>query len=140
MSVIDSNNFITHLVWSGLIDKATCGELKEAIELCTVKDIYTNDDIVTMLGDIKEQLGKMHEDFIKTEHFDEAYGVFNSIDIIQQKITALKAESETRKIVDRYQRVRDAYVTWLADGRIDTHKAISMIGEIISEDVEDEDD
>lgn len=139
MAVIDSDNFITHLVWSGLVDKATCGELKEAIELCTVKDIYTKDDMVVMLEDIKEQLREMHEDFFETEHFDEAYGVSDSMDIIQEKINALKSEIETRKIVDRYQKVRDAYITWLADGRIDTHKAISMISEIISEDMEDED-
>ena len=39
MALIDSNNFITHLVWSGLIDRATCGQLKEAIEQCTVDAI-----------------------------------------------------------------------------------------------------
>lgn len=53
MALIDSNNFIIHLVWSGLVDKATCGELKEAIELCTVKDIYTKADMVAMLEDLK---------------------------------------------------------------------------------------
>lgn len=56
MAVIDSDNFITHLVWSGLIDKATCGELKEAIELCTVKDIYTKADMVAMLEDLDLQI------------------------------------------------------------------------------------
>lgn len=56
MAVIDSDNFIAHLVWSGLIDKATCGELKEAIELCTVKDIYTKADMVAMLSELKYDL------------------------------------------------------------------------------------
>ena len=47
-------------------------------------------DMVLMLEELKEQLREMHEDFFETEHFDEAYGVSNSMDIIQQKIDALK--------------------------------------------------
>ena len=50
-------------------------------------------DMLIMLEELKEQLREMHEDFFETEHFDEAYGVSNSIDVIQQKIDALK-ESE----------------------------------------------
>ena len=34
----------------------TCGELKEAIEQCTVKDIYTKDDVVAMLTDIRDEI------------------------------------------------------------------------------------
>ncbi len=46
-------------------------------------------DIVAMLVELKEQLREMHEDFFETEHFDEAYGVSDSMDVIQQKINDL---------------------------------------------------
>jgi len=47
-------------------------------------------DMVAMLEELKEQLREMHEDFFETEHFDEAYGVSDSMDVIQQKISSLK--------------------------------------------------
>lgn len=47
-------------------------------------------DMVEMLKELKEQLREMHEDFFETEHFDEAYGVSDSMDVIQQKINELK--------------------------------------------------
>lgn len=47
-------------------------------------------DLVAMLEELKEQLREMHEDFFETEHFDEAYGVSYSMDIIQQKINTLR--------------------------------------------------
>ena len=46
-------------------------------------------DIVAMLEEIKEQLREMHEDFFGTEHFDEAYGVSDSMDVIQERINDL---------------------------------------------------
>lgn len=85
MAVIDSNNFITHLVWSGLVDKATCGELKEAIELCTVKDIYTKADVVAMLEEIQLEIQELWD-------ADPSYieGVYDSEMVVQQKIDKLK--------------------------------------------------
>ena len=86
MAVIDSNNFIAHLVWSGLVDKATCGELKEAIELCTVKDIYTKADMVAMLTDIQLEIEES-ESCGKAFHL----GLHMASDIITKKINALKS-------------------------------------------------
>lgn len=89
MALIDSNIFITHLVWNGLIDKATCGELKEAIELCTVKDIYTTADMVAMLTEIQLEI----EEIVKeAELIDKEWAniLHYSEKIIQQKIDALK--------------------------------------------------
>ncbi len=91
MAVIDSNNFITHLVWSGLIDKATCGELKEAIELCTVKDIYTKADLVAMLTDIQSEIRHFMYD-VNPNSSESDYACNYMIDIIQDKINSLKAE------------------------------------------------
>lgn len=91
MAVIDSNNFITHLVWSGLIDKATCGELKEAIERCTVKDIYTNADMVVMLEDLKSEIEKQNRiPNNNASAYDWNNGVYACYKVIQQKINSLK--------------------------------------------------
>lgn len=57
------------------------------------KDQYKA-DMITLLEDIKEQLREMHEDFFETEHFDEAYGVSDSMDIIEQEINKLKGEED----------------------------------------------
>lgn len=93
MAVIDSNNFITHLVWSGLIDKATCGELKEAIELCTVKDIYTKADMVAMLTEIQLEIeGQKFDTHIDKDVWNDAIRVCSGL--IQQRINELEAESE----------------------------------------------
>lgn len=35
--LINKNNFLTTLVWSGLLDRAKCGELARAIDLCIVE-------------------------------------------------------------------------------------------------------
>ena len=50
-------------------------------------------DMVAMLEELKEQLREMHEDFFETEHFDEAYGVSDSMDLIDEKINTLKEDT-----------------------------------------------
>ncbi len=47
-------------------------------------------DIVAMLEELKEQLRVMHEKLFEKEDFDEAYGVSDSMDVIEQKIDSLK--------------------------------------------------
>lgn len=61
-----------------------------------VKDYETRlkTDMAAMLDELKEQLREMHEDFYETEHFDEAYGVSVSMDVIRQKINNLAEGSE----------------------------------------------
>jgi hypothetical protein len=54
-------------------------------------------DMVAMLEELKEQLREMHEDFFETEHFDEAYGVSDSMDVIQEKINELKGDNNEQK-------------------------------------------
>lgn len=88
MAVIDSDNFITHLVWSGLIDKATCGELKKAIELCTVKDIYTKADMVNLLKDLQSEIEKI-QSVSCYYHGDWCIDRDKVLKIIQQKIDEL---------------------------------------------------
>ena len=61
------------------------------------EEIYTKSDMVAMLEELKEQLREMHEDFFETEHFDEAYGVSDSMDVIQEKINALRGEEKDGK-------------------------------------------
>lgn len=48
-------------------------------------------NMVAMLVELKEQLREIHENYFKTEHYDEADGVSDSMDVIQQKISELEA-------------------------------------------------
>ena len=43
--LINKNNFLTTLVWSGLLDRAKCGELARAIDLCVVEQEPCDDCI-----------------------------------------------------------------------------------------------
>lgn len=36
MIIIDANKFLAHLIYSKRIDGLTCGEVKEAVEMCRV--------------------------------------------------------------------------------------------------------
>ncbi len=91
MALIDSDNFITHLVWSGLVDKATCGELKKAIELCTIKDIFTKADMIAMLEKIDLQFDEIC--FCRKAEWKtvpEIKAEYKAV--IQQKINSLKED------------------------------------------------
>lgn len=39
--------------------------------------------------------------------------------------------AEARQIVEKYQRIQDAYETWLADGRMGVHEYLSKITDAI---------
>lgn len=39
MRLIDADKFLTYLIFSGHIDGLTCGEVKEALEMCKV-DVF----------------------------------------------------------------------------------------------------
>ena len=90
MAVLDSDNFITHLVWGGLVDKVTCGELREAIELCTVKDVYTKSDVITILTELQQEIEEnvLADDPDTTLTFLQARET--CVAVIQQKISELK--------------------------------------------------
>lgn len=93
MALIDSNNLILHLVWGGLVDKATCGELKKAIELCTVKDIYTKADMVTTLTELQQKIDDEAWTMENLDASDERIVEMESVnDIIQRKIDDLTKE------------------------------------------------
>lgn len=99
MALIDSNNFITHLVWSGLIDKATCGELKEAIELCTVKDTFSMDEVTTILNDLKQDFiaesWSLKSYTAKTDFYrtDLVVDIKDIDKVVNRKIIELKEQS-----------------------------------------------
>lgn len=89
MPVIDRDKFITYLVYSGVVDKATCGELKEAIELCTVKDIYTKADMVAKIDKIRAEIEK-EADTSSSLHGVSEIGLRKALKIIDK----CKVESE----------------------------------------------
>lgn len=47
-------------------------------------------DMVAMLEELKGQLREKHEDYFESEYFDEACGVLDSVNVIQQKINTLE--------------------------------------------------
>lgn len=44
-TVIDADKFLAYLIFSKHIDGLTCGEVKEAIELCKV-DVFENEHVI----------------------------------------------------------------------------------------------
>lgn len=64
----------------------------DAIRRYQMMELDCKSEMVAMLEELKEQLRKMHEDYFETEHFAEAYGLSDSIAIIQQKIDKLRGE------------------------------------------------
>lgn len=94
MAVIDSDKFIIHLVCGGLVDKATCGELREAIELSTVKDVYSKADVINMLTELQKEIEKLETPKSYQNEYTNAYlGAMAMKEkdkcIIQQKINEL---------------------------------------------------
>ena len=51
--LIDADNFLAYLIFSGIVDKATCGQLTKAVELCAVEAIPKS-----VLEDIKAEIEK----------------------------------------------------------------------------------
>lgn len=94
MAVIDRDNFIVHLIWSGLVDdEATCGELREAVELCTVKDTYTKTDVITILTELQQYIGEN----VLADNPDTLVPFLQAretcVAVIQQKINELKGNA-----------------------------------------------
>lgn len=79
MKYLDEENFITSLIWSGLIDNAKCGELKKIIEQCEVEAIP-----VSTIENIKNEIWTSRKN-----NFDKAE--------IVNLISNIKAEIETEK-------------------------------------------
>lgn len=61
----------------------------------------------------------------------ERYPMITNLDV--------DALNDAKTIVDKYQKIQKIYETWLADGRMDTHKAISKISEVLCWENEDDD-
>ena len=58
MTIIDADKFLAYLIISKHIDELTCGEVKQAIEMCKV-DVEVDD----VLDKIKADIKKMDFDF-----------------------------------------------------------------------------
>ena len=94
MSLIDSNNFITHLVWSGLIDKATCGQLKEAIELCKVEAIP-----MSVIEDIKAEIKETYHDRPSSYNHPQRTELYQKVlEIIDNRISGKEHDGNSDKL------------------------------------------
>ena len=53
---VNSNNLITAFVWSGLLDRAKCGELLEIIKMCSVEAVP-----IEVLQEIKQDIDEWYQ-------------------------------------------------------------------------------
>ena len=109
--LIDANNFLTHLVWSGLIDEVTCGELAKAVELCKVEaipkaeyeELFINKPCVSSevcKHDKNKVLDKIRAEIIENSIEDYKYHGCGTDELIIET-------SEVLKIIDKYKEESD---------------------------------
>lgn len=99
MTIIDADKFVSYLIYSKHIDGLTCGEVKEAVEMCKV-------DVLDRLS----ALDKIRAEIIDTLYVDSlifgeliAYrdGKISTDDVIEEFNRATRAEA--LKIIDKYR-------------------------------------
>lgn len=54
MTIIDAEKFLAYLIFSKHIDGLTCGEVKEAIEMCKVDEVKVDDVLDKIRSEIKD--------------------------------------------------------------------------------------
>lgn len=96
MRIIDADKFLTWLIFSKHIDGLTCGEVKEAIEMCKV-DILDNirAEIETKYGQC--DICEYFEDYDYEENDISEYRPIGNIADILQIIDKYKAETEDKE-------------------------------------------
>ncbi|MBO5629823.1 MAG: hypothetical protein J5965_12200 [Aeriscardovia sp.] len=96
MRIINADKFLTYLIFSKHIDGLTCGEVKEAIEMCKV-DILDNirAEIETKYGQC--DICEYFEDYDYEENDISEYRPIGNIADILQIIDKYKAEKEQNK-------------------------------------------
>ena len=82
MRIIDADKFLAYLIFSKNIDGLTCGEVKEAIEMCKV-DILDN---------LKAEIEQMDFDF--GDYYDHTDEI---IEMVCKTIDKYRAESEDKE-------------------------------------------
>lgn len=88
---VNSNNLITSFVWSGLLDKAKCGELLEIIKQCSVEAEHIEE-----LQEIRQEINQKGRDKFSLNDEYEHYlkGLTDCLDIIDSHISALSRKEQ----------------------------------------------
>lgn len=86
MTIIDADKFLSYLIFSKHIDGLTCGEVKEAIEMCKVD----------MFDKIREEINGL----IK-------YYPYPVVSPYQTNNYAMLIEDEVLQIIDKYREGED---------------------------------
>lgn len=93
------NKAYSNMIEALQIAKATCGELKEAIELCTVKDTFSMDEVTTILNDLKQDFiaesWSLKSYTAKTDFYrtDLVVDIKDIDKVVNRKIIELKEQS-----------------------------------------------
>lgn len=85
MRIIDADKFLAYLIFSKHIDGLTCGEVKEAIEMCKVD----------VLNEIRAEIEEVELNITYQENKDRkaTWGLRKALEIIDK----YKAESEEER-------------------------------------------
>ena len=64
MIIIDADKFLAYLIFSKHIDGLTCGEVKEAVEMCKVDVIEDIKSEIKKVGYAKDEYGNIRSDVL----------------------------------------------------------------------------
>ena len=84
MKIIDADKFLGYLIFSKHIDGLTCGEVKEAIEMCKVDDV---------LDEIRAEIDNKLQLCRSLLFFSQAQGLADALEIIDK----YKADKENEE-------------------------------------------
>ena len=74
MRLIDADKFLAYLIFSKHIDGLTCGEVKEAIEMCKVD----------VLDKIRAEIEQTAKDYDKFDDYRRVRGLWIALEIIDK--------------------------------------------------------
>lgn len=83
---VNSNNLITAFVWSGLLDRAKCGELLEIIKQCSVEIAS-----IEVLQEIRKDIAEYKDD--KIIHAEKNEMIDIVLEIIDSHISNIGANN-----------------------------------------------
>jgi hypothetical protein len=89
MTIIDADKFLAYLIFSKHIDGLTCGEVKEAIEMCKVDEVKVDNVLDKIKADVEQNAYPIVHGVNNHELGMTLYGILQVID-------KYKAESEDK--------------------------------------------
>jgi hypothetical protein len=99
---VNSNNLITAFVWSGLLDKAKCGELLEIIKQCSVEIAS-----IEVLQEIRQEIKELPT----TQRTKELLTNGGKVEIVDRGVDDLPAEIYRYRVLE----IIDSHISALSE-------------------------